>query len=115
VQWRDFVALGDVCATIAAACGPGHPGAPALEPGTYNLGSGVPATILELAGLVQDAFERRTGSRPALEAPAPPGERPEPYRVSVSRLAAAGLAPGGGLRDAIAETVDFCLANRDDL
>ena len=35
-------------------------------PGTYNLGSGTPATVLELAALVQDAFEQRTGSRPAL-------------------------------------------------
>ena len=112
VQWRDFVSLGDVCTTIAAACGAGEP---ALAPGTYNLGSGTPATVLELAGLVQDAFESRTGSRPGLDAPGPGAQRPEPYRVSVARLAAAGLAPGAALRTAVGETVDFCLANRDDL
>ncbi|MGH2867771.1 MAG: NAD-dependent epimerase/dehydratase family protein [Solirubrobacteraceae bacterium] len=115
VQWRDFVALGDVCATIAAACGADKSGASVLAPGTYNLGSGVPTSVLELAGLVAEAFERRTGARPELDAPEAPDDRPEPYRVSVARLAAAGLAPGDGLRAAIAETVDFCLANRDDL
>jgi UDP-glucose 4-epimerase len=115
VQWRDFVALSDVCTTIAAACAPAGLNRAVLAPGTYNLGSGTPATVLELAALVQDAFEQRTGSRPALQAPAPPEDRPEPYRVSTARLASAGLAPRGVLRDAIAETVDFCLTNRDDL
>ncbi|MDQ6747900.1 MAG: SDR family oxidoreductase [Candidatus Dormibacteraeota bacterium] len=118
VQWRDFVALDDVCTTIAAACDQDRlsgPSAPALASGTYNLGSGTPTTVLELAGLIQEAFARRTGSRPELAVPAPPPQRPEPYRVSVDRLAQAGLAPSGALGGAITETVDFCLANRDDL
>lgn len=109
-QWRDFVALGDACTVIAAAC---HSGA--LAPGTYNLASGVPRTVRELAGLVQDAFAAQTGRRPPLIAPAPPTDAPAPYRVAPDRLAAAGLAPGADLGPAVAETVDFCLANRDHL
>jgi len=109
-QWRDFVALGDACTVIAAACR-----SSALPPGTYNLASGVPRTVREVAGLVQDAFAARTGERPVLTAPAPPVTPPGPYRVAPDRLAAAGLAPGADLGPAIAETVDFCLANRDHL
>src|SRR5436309_54649 len=77
-QWRDFVALRDVREMVATACR-----SDAVPAGTYNLGSGRPLTVRHLAGLVQDAFEELTGSRPELHAPAPDGEAPEPYRVSV--------------------------------
>ncbi|MGZ4169654.1 MAG: NAD-dependent epimerase/dehydratase family protein, partial [Solirubrobacteraceae bacterium] len=58
VQWRDFVALEDVCAAITAAVRADGDG---LAPGTYNLGSGVPRTVLDVAHLIQDACEQRTG------------------------------------------------------
>lgn len=109
-QWRDFVALAEVCATIAAAAVPGR-----IAAGTYNLGSGHPRTVRELAGLVQDAFAAAGRPRPALDAPAPAADPPGPYRVAVNRLAAAGLAPGHDLTAAVGETVDFCLRNRDHL
>jgi len=104
VQWRDFVPMRDVCSALAVACEPRGQ----LPPGTYNLGSGRPLTVLALAGMVQDAFERQTGTRPALRAPAPSGEPPEPYRVSVTRAGDHGLRLDGSLEDAIAETVSFC-------
>ena len=109
-QWRDFVGLGDVCATIAAGCRPER-----LAAGTYNLGSGRPRTVRELAGLVQDAFVAAGAPRPPLDAPSPAPDPPGPYRVAVDRLAAAGLAPGDAVPAAIRETVDFCLRNRDHL
>ena len=112
VQWRDFVALTDVCSAIVAAC---EPNGGRLSPGTYNLGSGRPATVLELAGLVQDALADRTGERPALHVPAPPPDPPGPYHVSVAGLAAHGIGAGRSLREAVQETVDFCLENREEL
>jgi UDP-glucose 4-epimerase len=115
VQWRDFVALGDVCAAITAAARTHHGG---LAPGTYNLGSGVARTVLDLAHLIQDAFEERTGHRPPLQAPSPPpeAERDAPYHVSVQRLADAGATPGAALLPAaVAETVAFCLDHRSAL
>jgi UDP-glucose 4-epimerase len=112
VQWRDFVALTDVCDVIVAAC---QPGAAPIPPGTYNLGSGQPVTVLELAGLVQDAFAARTGERPALHAPPPPPDPPGPYHVSVAGLAALGIGARRSLREAVQETVDFCLQNREEL
>ena len=109
-QWRDFVALSDACVVIAAGCRPSS-----LAPGTYNLASGVPRTVRQLAGLVQDAFATRTGQRPPLDAPELPTDAPAPYRVATDRLTAVGLAPATDLAVAVGETVDFCLANRDHL
>jgi UDP-glucose 4-epimerase len=115
VQWRDFVSLDDVCGAIAAAARANGEG---LAPGTYNLASGVPRTVLDLAHLIQDAFEQRTGRRPALDAPPPPpeSERNAPYHVSVQRLADGGVTPGAErVPGAVADTVAFCLDHRSTL
>lgn len=111
IQWRDFVALRDVREIVAAACRTDDP----LPSGTYNLGSGKPTTVRELAELVQDVFERVAGTRPELSAPEPGPERPEPYRVSVERLATNGLRAEVPLEDAVEETVRFCLEHREAL
>jgi UDP-glucose 4-epimerase len=105
VQWRDFVSLRDVCASITTASDPSG----GVAQGTYNLGSGKPLTILALTGMIQDAFERQTGNRPPLHAPAPSSDPPGPYNVSVDRAAGSGLRLDTPLEDAVAETVGFCL------
>ena len=112
VQWRDFVALADVHAVVAAAC---RFDPPALPPGTYNLGSGTPMTVRALAGLIQDAFERQTGVRPELVAPAPEGRPPRPYTVSVERLAAHGIHAETPVQQAVEETVRFCIEHKEAL
>lgn len=113
VQYRDFVPLADVCRIVGAAAR--TDGATSLPAGTYNLGSGSPVTIRDVAGLVQDAFEHRTGARPPLRAPDPPATRPDPYHVSVERLAAHGLSASTPLEEAVDETAGFCLDHRDRL
>jgi UDP-glucose 4-epimerase len=112
VQWRDFIALSDVRASVSAACRLN----PAVLPaGTYNLGSGQPLTIRGLAGLVQDSFERCTGTRPQLHAPEPSPERPEPYYVSVDRAASHGLKAETPVADAVEDTVRFCIEHKEAL
>jgi nucleoside-diphosphate-sugar epimerase len=112
VQWRDFVALRDVCSVISAAC---RAPDPVLPPGTYNLASGRPTTVRALAEMIQDAFERLSGERPELQAPEPGPQRPEPYHVSVERMGRHGLRAGTELADAVGETVRFCLDHRPEL
>jgi UDP-glucose 4-epimerase len=112
VQWRDFVALADVRGAIAAACRWEDPVLPA---GTYNLGSGKPMTVRDLAGLVQDAFERRTRTRPELRAPEPGPERPEPYHVSVERIESYGFRAETAVEEAVDETVRFCIEHKEAL
>lgn len=104
-QWRDFVALADVSRIVLAAAGT------AVEPGTYNLGSGRPTTVAHLAALVADAAEGAGRPRPAVTfgAEGPTGPE-EPFRLSVDRLRRAGLAAGTPLEDAVAETLAFCAA-----
>ena len=111
VQWRDFVALGEVCRALTMA---GEPGGQ-LPPGTYNLASGHPLTVRDLAAMIQASFERETGTRPELRAPEPVGERPAPYHVSVRRAAERGLKMSEPLQDSVDETVRFCLEHRDRL
>ena len=108
LQWRDFIPLADVMDAIARAADPRQ-----LSPGTYNLASGRPRTVRDLAGLVQDAAERRLGTRPALLAPDGPPHAPAPYTVSIERLGAQGWKPEASLPDAIDETLAFCLVHRD--
>jgi UDP-glucose 4-epimerase len=110
-QWRDFVPLSAVCASVAIAAAPDSP----VLPGVYNLGSGRPTTIRQLAYLIQDEFERQTGVRPELHAPEPEPDPPGAYRVSVDSAARFGIPPPTPLEDAIAESVSFCLAHREAL
>lgn len=109
-QWRDFVALSDVCSVLAGCLGPGGPPA-----GTYNLGSGQCLTIRALATLVQDAAEAETGLRPPLWAPPMP-ERPAlAYRVAVEHLAQHGWRASTPVSEAVGETLRFCLEHRHRL
>src|SRR3546814_15669025 len=64
--------LADVVRAIAASTDPAK-----VPAGTYNLASGTSTTVRELAELVQDRVEARTGKRPTLKAPEPdgPGDR----------------------------------------
>src|SRR3546814_5587857 len=57
-QWRDFIGLADVVRAIAASTDPAK-----VPAGTYNLASGTSTTVRELAELVQDRVEARTGKR----------------------------------------------------
>lgn len=111
-QWRDFVALGDVCSAIMAAAGEEGTAVPA---GTYNVGSGRPTTVRALAEMVQDQFELQTGARPPLAAPDPETAPPGPYYVSVERAAAHGIRAQTPLEQAVAETVRFCLEHKEEL
>jgi UDP-glucose 4-epimerase len=109
-QWRDFVHVDDVLDVIIAALDPAR-----LPGGLYNLASGSPMTVLELARRIQDAYARTSGTRVDLEVP-PGGPGPvPPTTYSVSKLTALGLAPHRPVQSAIEETLAFCLANRERL
>jgi UDP-glucose 4-epimerase len=113
VQWRDFIALADVCDILATAAG--LSAAAAYPPGTYNVGTGVPRTVRQLAVLIQDRTDAITGTRPALIAPDPEPDPPGPYVVSTERLTDAGRSSATPISAAVDETISFCLAHRDEL
>jgi UDP-glucose 4-epimerase len=107
VQWRDFVALRDVDSALSALVR----GA-SFRPGTYNFGSGESITIRQLAAVVQDSFESLGLARPTLVAPEPQGVPPDPYHVDISALSQLGIVTRTSLRQAIDETVRFCVTHR---
>lgn len=103
-QWRDFVDLGDVCRSIAAAA------LGQVPPGVYNLGSGRPRTVLELAEVIADVAAGAGGSRPVIEAPPHHGPRPAPVRIDVSLLARHLPSPAVPLEESVRELIDLCRA-----
>ena len=112
-QWRDFVDLGDACRILAAAA------TGELPAGTYNLGSGRPRTVLELAELICDRTELLTGRRPPLETgtdgdrgAAPASGDEAPPRVSVQALAGLGWVADTPLSSSLDELLAFCLAEQ---
>jgi UDP-glucose 4-epimerase len=112
-QWRDFVALRDVTRIVAGSLAPG-----ALRGGTYNLASGTPRRILDLAAMVQDAVEALGRPRPPLHVP-PSAEDDAPVvappPVSTARLASQGFTPTVSLDAAVAETARWCLDHPEAL
>lgn len=110
LQWRDFIDLGDVCRTIAAATRPAR-----FAAGTYNLATGRPVTIRSVAEQVQDAFARLTGDRPELHAPPHEGPVPEPHHIAVDRLAEQGQQATTPIADSVEELARFCLEHEDQL
>jgi UDP-glucose 4-epimerase len=110
LQHRDWVALGDVCRAVAAACDPA-----AVPAGTYNLGSGTTASVREMADLVAGTWADVTGRRPGVVAPATSEAAPPTYQVDVSRLAALGIRLDTPIAAAVEEVVRFCASHRDEL
>lgn len=109
-QYRDFVAASDVEDLLVATT------TGTVPAGTYNVGSGRSTTIRELAEMVQDRMEARTGTRPDLQAPPlPDGPTPPPYHVIVDRVRSAGSELATPLSSAVDETVAFCVAQKDAL
>jgi UDP-glucose 4-epimerase len=111
LQWRDFIAVTDVCDAVLRTADPSG----GIAPGTYNLGTGIPMTVRDLAELIGDRFEARTGSRPPLRTAPPEPDPPRAYRVDVDRLAKAGWRASATIADAVDELVAFCLDHADDL
>lgn len=109
-QWRDFIALDDVDRVLLAAADPSG-----MPPGTYNLGSGDPKTVLEVATEVARLAAARGFGDGKVEAPPATADPPAAYRVSVEKLAQAGFRPRTPLTDAVAGTLSFCAFHRDSI
>jgi UDP-glucose 4-epimerase len=109
-QYRDFVALEDVCRVLTTALDPNR-----VPAGTYNFASARALTIRELAEMVQGAAERLVGDRPPLQTLTPKGDAVPRYVVHADALEALGLRAEVPLQQAVDETVRFCLDHRDEL
>jgi nucleoside-diphosphate-sugar epimerase len=110
LQWRHFVHIDDVCDGIIAALDPAR-----LPGGLYNLASGSPMMVRDLAVSIQDAYAKLSGKSADLSVPlGGPGPVPA-TSCSVSKLGDFSLAPSRTVQSGIEETLAFCLANREQL
>jgi UDP-glucose 4-epimerase len=110
MQWRDFVALSDVDRILLAAAAP-----ETLAAGIYNVGSGRPTRVCELADLIARLAPSHGLGPATVEAPPATGDPPLAYQVNVERLAAAGLRPTTALDIALSDTLSFCSEHRHRL
>jgi UDP-glucose 4-epimerase len=110
MQWRDFVALADVDRILLAATD-----RKLLRASTYNVGSGQPTRVRELADLIARLAPHLGLGAPTVEAPEATSDAPLPYRVNVERLAAAGYRPTTPLETALSDTLSFCSEYRHRL
>ncbi len=93
-QTRDFVYVRDVASANIAAAESG-------VPGVFNIGSGRPTSVLQLA----DIILKLTGASTTLEhRPPPPGEIRHSYG-DISRAAQFGYNPRHGIEEGIRETI----------
>lgn len=102
-QWRDFIALTDAIVVIEAAARGEVPA------GTYDLGSGTPTRVLDLATTVADVATEILGRSTSVSAPPHEGPSPAASPVDVTPLAELGLRPTTRLREAVRETLLACL------
>ncbi len=110
MQWRDFVALTDVDRILLAATDPKK-----LTAGTYNVGSGQPTRVRELADLIARLAPSLGLGAATVEAPPATSDAPLPYQVNVERLAVAGYRPTTPLETALSDTLSFCSEHRHHL
>jgi UDP-glucose 4-epimerase len=107
-QTRDYVFVGDVARANALAAAVTLPAAGRLDERAFNIGTGVPTSVLELAGALMRASGRTT---PVEHAPPRPGEQQRSF-VSISKAARVlGWAPAASLEAGLKKTYEWFRAN----
>ncbi|HWW53853.1 MAG TPA: NAD(P)-dependent oxidoreductase [Acidimicrobiales bacterium] len=112
LQWRDFVPLVNVETALSALVRQ-----PRFPVGTYNFGSGTSITVRDLAGEIQDAFERVDGTRPPLDVPTADADAvtEAPYRIGIRALEQLELFGPTSRQEALDDVVRFCLRHKASL
>jgi UDP-glucose 4-epimerase len=103
-QTRDYVFVGDVArANVAAATRP-LPPAGRVDDRAFNIGTGIPTSVLDLAGTLQRVAGRDSG---LTHAPPRPGEQQRSF-VRIDKAGRAlGWAPSVTLEDGLRRTYEW--------
>ena len=109
LQWRDFVAMSDVCHAVLHLL---QLPASLLGDGIFNVGGERPIKIYDIAQLIARRCEILFGFAPPLRRVEPlPGEEYIGIDYSMARLKATGFTLSGSLEKEIDETLLFCRRN----
>jgi UDP-glucose 4-epimerase len=88
-QWRDFIAMEDVCRGVDILCQAGRGSAP----GIVNLGSGRAVQVHQIAARIARLAERRLGRAVTIEPFIEGRAEPAPFQLSIDRMRELGFAP----------------------
>lgn len=109
LQWRDFIAMSDVCRAVLHLL---QMSAGQLAHGIFNLGGENPVQIYEIARMIARRCHALLGFEPPVKRPAAfPGEEYKKIDYSISRLKATGFVLSGKVEQEIDETLLFCKKN----
>lgn len=108
LQTRDYVYVGDVARANALAATATLPAAGRIDERAWNIGTGVPTSVVELAA----ALERATGRTTKVEhAPARTGEQQRSFVMVQKAASSLGWAPKVTLEAGLAQTFDWFRTN----
>ena len=98
LQLRDFIPLSDVCLAVQHALG-----MPRQDDPYFNLGSGKSQTVLDMAQLIANRYQKACAQAPIMNIPAAkPGEMVSGFSLNVEKLHASGFVP----RSMVLEEID---------
>ena len=107
-QTRDYVFVGDVARANVLAAGASLPAAGRLDDRAFNIGTGIPTSVLELA----EALQRAAKSTTKVEhAAARPGEQQRSFIAVKKAARALGWTPDMALDAGLAATYDWFRTN----
>ena len=103
-QTRDYVFVGDVARAVARAAGYSAPASAGMDARAFNIGTGVPTSVLELARELMRAAGRDV---PIEFAPKRPGEQQQSYLVVEKAASVLGWRPTVSLPQGLAQTYEW--------
>ncbi len=107
-QTRDYVYVGDVAGSLVRAAQHSPPKSAGMDARAFNIGTGVPTSVVDLASAMMRAVGRTV---PIEFAPARPGEQRQSYLNIEKAAAELGWRPSVSLAQGLAETYAW-FANR---
>jgi UDP-glucose 4-epimerase len=108
-QTRDYVFVGDVARANLLAATIALPPAGKVDARSFNIGTGVPTSVLTLAATLQQVAGT---SHPVEHIPARPGEQQRSYVIIDRAAAGLGWTPERALESGLAETFAWFQARR---
>ena len=108
-QYRDFICLTDVENVVTDMI---NRGSNAFKKNIYNLGSGLPMRVIDMANMTANVYEKIFGKKIAVQLPdgSKPSEEPA-FQYNIDRLLAEGSVIRNEFEKELGQLILFCAQN----